>query len=158
MSLPVQLQKGEESLQIVKRHPMSLIGRLVLIGLVVIIVGVDVGSSWGFGGTGNFATVMNWTMGIVLVIGLAGHLLLSLPERPLDHHEPACDRLDQDYPFQPQRQDGRPGEPAGHQHRQARGLADDVRLWGRAVPDSLRRRPPVRSSTACVTLTRPRYW
>lgn len=70
MALPVQLQNGEEALQIVKRHPMSLIGRFILIGLVVIVVGA-MWVAWGLGGTGNFATVMNWTMGIVLLVGLA---------------------------------------------------------------------------------------
>ena len=55
MSLPVQLQNGEQSLQVVRRQPMSLVGRLVLIGLVVIIVGA-MWVAWGVGGTGNFPT------------------------------------------------------------------------------------------------------
>ncbi len=37
MALPVQLQEGEVVARIIKRHPFSLIGRLVLIALLLIL-------------------------------------------------------------------------------------------------------------------------
>ena len=64
MDLAVQLQSGEEELQVLKRHPASLWGRLALIALIAIvalILWLNIGQ-----GEGTLGTLL--TIAFVLVI------------------------------------------------------------------------------------------
>jgi hypothetical protein len=70
MDLPVQLQSGEEVVQIIRRHPASLWGRLALIALVVIIALIV----WlNLGGDGALGTLLD----IAFVLVIAGGLLIG---------------------------------------------------------------------------------
>jgi len=67
MDLPVQLQGGEEVIQVIRRHPASLWGRLALIALVIIIALIV----WiNFGGDGTMGTLLNIAFILVIVGGL----------------------------------------------------------------------------------------
>jgi hypothetical protein len=70
MDLPVQLQSGEEVVQIIRRHPASLWGRLALIALVIILALIV----WiNFGGDGTMGTLLN----IAFILVIAGGLLIG---------------------------------------------------------------------------------
>jgi len=67
MDLPVQLQGGEEVIQVIRRHPASLWGRLALIALVIIIALVV----WlNLSGDGTLGTLVNIAFILVIVGGL----------------------------------------------------------------------------------------
>ena len=67
MDLPVQLQSGEEVIQVIRRHPASLWGRLALIALVIILALIV----WiNFGGDGTLGTLLNIAFILVIVGGL----------------------------------------------------------------------------------------
>ena len=67
MDLPVQLQSGEEIVQVIRRHPASLWGRLVLIALAIILALIV----WiNFGGDGTLGTLFNIAFILVIVGGL----------------------------------------------------------------------------------------
>jgi hypothetical protein len=67
MDLPVQLQSGEEVIQVIRRHPASLWGRLALIALVIIIALIV----WlNLGGDGTLGTLVNIAFALVIVGGL----------------------------------------------------------------------------------------
>lgn len=67
MDLPVQLQSGEEVIRVIRRHPASLWGRLVLIALVIIIALIV----WlNLGGDGTLGTLLNIAFILVIVGGL----------------------------------------------------------------------------------------
>ena len=64
MDLPVQLQSGEEVIQVIRRHPASLWGRLALIALVIIIALVV----WlNLSGDGTLGTLVNIAFILVIV-------------------------------------------------------------------------------------------
>jgi membrane protein YdbS with pleckstrin-like domain len=70
MDLPVQLQSGEEVIQVIRRHPASLWGRLALIALVVIVALIV----WlNLGGDGTLGTLVN----IAFILVIAGGLLIG---------------------------------------------------------------------------------
>jgi membrane protein YdbS with pleckstrin-like domain len=68
MSLPVQLQEGETVARIIKRHPLSLIGRIVAV-VVLLIVGSFVWQ-WlrGFGGGMQVVADIVMGVGALLVV------------------------------------------------------------------------------------------
>lgn len=67
MDLPVQLQSGEEVVQVIRRHPASLWGRLALIALVVIVALIV----WlNLSGDGALGTLVNIAFILVIVGGL----------------------------------------------------------------------------------------
>jgi hypothetical protein len=67
MDLPVQLQSGEEVVQVIRRHPASLWGRLALIALVVLIALIV----WlNFSGDGTLGTLLDIAFALVIVGGL----------------------------------------------------------------------------------------
>lgn len=67
MDLPVQLQSGEEVVQVIRRHPASLWGRLALIALVVIVALIV----WlNLSGDGALGTLLNIAFILVIVGGL----------------------------------------------------------------------------------------
>ena len=67
MDLPVQLQSGEDVIQVIRRHPASLWGRLALIALVIILALIV----WiNFGGDGTLGTLLNIAFILVIVGGL----------------------------------------------------------------------------------------
>ncbi|HNS00972.1 MAG TPA: PH domain-containing protein [Anaerolineae bacterium] len=70
MDLPVQLQSDEEVVEVIRRHPASLWGRLVLIALVLI-VALFIWAN--FGGSGAFSSLLD----IVLVLVIVGGLLIG---------------------------------------------------------------------------------
>ncbi len=67
MDLPVQLQSDEEVIQIIRRHPASLWGRLALI-VLVLVVALFI---WGnFGGSGAFSSLLDIALVLVVIGGL----------------------------------------------------------------------------------------
>ncbi len=67
MDLPVQLQSDEEVIQIIRRHPASLWGRLALIALVLVVALFI----WGnFGGSGAFSSLLDIALVLVVIGGL----------------------------------------------------------------------------------------
>ena len=67
MDLPVQLQNGEDVIQVIRRHPASLWGRLVLIALVMILALVI----WlTVSANGVLGTLLDITFVLVIVGGL----------------------------------------------------------------------------------------
>ncbi len=67
MDLPVQLQSGEDVIQVIRRHPASLWGRLALIALVVIVALIV----WlNLSGDGTLGTLVNIAFILVIVGGL----------------------------------------------------------------------------------------
>ena len=66
MDLPVQLQSGEEVIQVIRRHPASLLGRLALIAAVVIITLII----WLNRGQGTVSSLINIAFFLVLIGGL----------------------------------------------------------------------------------------
>jgi hypothetical protein len=68
MSLPVQLQDGETVARIIRRHPLSLIGRLVVIALALI-AGVFVWQ-WLRGIGGGMQLLVDVLMGAGALIGI----------------------------------------------------------------------------------------
>lgn len=68
MDLPIQLQDGEQVIQVIRRHPASLWGRLALIALVIIvalIIWLSVGGS-----ANTLSTLLNIAFALVVVGGL----------------------------------------------------------------------------------------
>lgn len=66
MELPVQLQSGEEVIQVIRRHPASLWGRLALIAAVVIIAFII----WLNRGQGTLSSLINIAFFLVIIGGL----------------------------------------------------------------------------------------
>ena len=66
MDLPVQLQSGEEVVQIIRRHPASLWGRLALIAAVVVIALIV----WLNRGQGTLSSLINIAFFLVIFGGL----------------------------------------------------------------------------------------
>ena len=66
MDLPVQLQSGEEVVQIIRRHPASLWGRLALIAAVVVIALIV----WLNRGQGTLSSLINIAFFLVVIGGL----------------------------------------------------------------------------------------
>lgn len=71
MNLPVQLQEGETVIRIIKRHPLSLIARIVGVALLLL-VGIGVWL-WLRSFAGGMATVAD----ILMVIGALAALLYA---------------------------------------------------------------------------------
>jgi len=68
MSLPVQLQEGETVARIIKRHPLSLVGRIVGI-VIALIVGVFVWQ-WLRSFEGGLQVVADILMGVGVLLGV----------------------------------------------------------------------------------------
>ena len=68
MDLPIQLQDGEQVIQVIRRHPASLWGRLALIALVIVVALII----WlSLGGSANtLSTLLNIAFALVVVGGL----------------------------------------------------------------------------------------
>ena len=66
MNLPIQLQSGEEVVKLIRRHPASLWGRLVLIAAVVIIAFII----WLNRGQGTLSSLINIAFFLVVFGGL----------------------------------------------------------------------------------------
>lgn len=69
MNLPVQLQGNEEVIQVIRRHPASLWGRLALIALVIILALIV----WTNFGDGPLGTLLD----IAFILVIAGGLLIG---------------------------------------------------------------------------------
>ncbi len=70
MDLPIQLQSDEKVIQVIRRHPASLWGRLALIALVLIVALII----WSnLGSSGTLGTLLN----IVFVLVIVGGLLIG---------------------------------------------------------------------------------
>ena len=63
MDLPIQLQDGEQVIQVIRRHPASLWGRLALIALVIVVTLII----WlSLGGSANsLSTLLNIVFALV---------------------------------------------------------------------------------------------
>ena len=72
MESPVQLQSNEEITSVIRRHPVHLWGRLILILLIIILLLV-LWFNWGMGSSGAFATLIN----IVAGVGIVGSLIAA---------------------------------------------------------------------------------
>lgn len=74
MDLPIKLQSNEKLVSTIRRHPVGLIGRLVGIGVIVLLVFVG----WlTLGQDGDFlSTIFN----IALIIAVAGGVIIGLME------------------------------------------------------------------------------
>ena len=69
MELPIQLQSGEQVVQVIRRHPASLWGRLALIALVVIVTLI----LWLNFNRGSLSSLWN----IILILVLLGGGLIG---------------------------------------------------------------------------------
>lgn len=68
MALPVQLQDDEKVIRIIKRHPLSLIGRIV--GVVIILILAGFLWQWLRGIGGGMQVAVDILMGVVALIAL----------------------------------------------------------------------------------------
>jgi hypothetical protein len=142
----IQLQENEQVVRIIKRHPLSLIGRIVGVALLLIL-GVALWL-WLLNLNSGLELIIDilMTVGALVAIINAGaywyryenDLWIVTNERLIDSTKTT--------PFNQEIKTAIADQHPGHQHSQARHLPDDLRVRRRDLPDRVGLRPHLRVS------------